>query len=356
VRNGGYASWHVLATTPASYRRHRGDKMLDVLGLDDLEERVYRRLVSVPSESVDMLATALPAESAVVAAALDTLEGKGLVARSMATPEHFVASPPAVALGSLIVQRQEDVRRAQLELAVLTEQYRGSAAERTVNDVVDVVHGPQAVAQRFGQLQRGARRQVQALVKSQVAVVSAEENVQEEVAVSRGVAYQVVLERSAFDRPGFSDLVEESVAAGEELRVAGEVPLRMIVADRQLGLLPLQQADDDRGSGALLVHPSGLLDAMLSLFDLVWAQASPLVMTGNGPEVDVRAADRIDDTDARLLALLLAGLTDHAIGSQLGVSLRTVQRRVHRLMDRTGATTRFQLGHEATRRGWLASA
>jgi len=327
--------------------------MLDVLGLDDLEERVYRRLVSVPSESVEMLVTSLPAESAAVAVALEALEDKGLVARSMVAPDHFVASPPAVALGSLIVQRQEDVRRTQLELAVLTEQYRGSAAERTVNDVVDVVRGPQAVAQRFGQLQRGARRQVQALVKSQIAVVSPEDNVQEDVALRRGVAYQVVLERTAFDRPGFADLVEESIAAGEQLRVTGQVPLRMIVADRQLGLLPLQQASDDSGAGALLVHPSGLLDAMLALFDLVWAQASPLVMSGHGPEVDERAADRIDDTDARVLTLLLAGLTDHAIGSQLGVSLRTVQRRVHRLMERTGATTRFQLGHEAARRGWL---
>jgi predicted transcriptional regulator len=330
--------------------------MLDVLGLDDLEERVYRRLVAVPSESVGMLATSLVIETSALVAALEKLEGKGLVARSMAAPEHFVASPPAVALGSLIVQRQEDVRRAQLELAALTEQYRGSAAERTVNDVVDVVQGPQAVAQRFGQLQRGARRQVQALVKSQIAVVSPEDNVQEDVALSRGVTYEVVLERSAFDRPGFADLVEESVAAGEQLRVTGEVPLRMMVADRQLGLLPLQEASDDRGAGALLVHPSGLLDAMLALFDLVWAQASPLVMSGSEPHIDDDAADRIDDTDARVLALLLAGLTDHAIGSQLGVSLRTVQRRVHRLMDRTGTTTRFQLGHEATRRGWLAIA
>jgi predicted transcriptional regulator len=330
--------------------------MLDVLGLDDLEERVYRRLVSVPSESVGTLASSLAADGSALVAALERLEDKGLVARSMATPEHFVASPPAVALGSLIVQRQEDVRRAQLELAELTEQYRGSAAERTVNDVVDVVQGPQAVAQRFGQLQRGARRQVQALVKSQIAVVSPEDNVQEEVALSRGVTYEVVLERSAFDRPGFADLVEESVAAGEQLRVTAEVPLRMMVADRQLGLLPLQQASDDRGAGALLVHPSGLLDAMLALFDLVWAHASPLVMAGSEPHIDDGAADRIDDTDARVLALLLAGLTDHAIGSQLGVSLRTVQRRVHRLMDRTGTTTRFQLGHEATRRGWLAIA
>jgi DNA-binding NarL/FixJ family response regulator len=55
-----------------------------------------------------------------------------------------------------------------------------------------------------------------------------------------------------------------------------------------------------------------------------------------------------------MLNMLLAGLTDQAIGGQLAMSLRTVQRRVHQLMNRAGVATRFQLGHEAALRGWLA--
>ena len=90
--------------------------MLDVLGLTEIEERAYRRLVSVPSASVDDLASGLGSPLSEAAAALAALEEKGLVARSVAEPGHFVASPPAVALGSLIVQRQEDLRQAQLEL------------------------------------------------------------------------------------------------------------------------------------------------------------------------------------------------------------------------------------------------
>jgi predicted transcriptional regulator len=311
--------------------------------------------VELPSESAQALAANVEASVSAIGAALETLESKGLVARSMATPDHFVASPPAVALGSLIVQRQEEIRRAQLELGSLTERYRGAAAERTHTDVIDVVRGPQAVAQRFAQLQRGAKREVLALVKSTVALVSAEENVDEEVALGRGVTYQVVLERAAFDKPGFFGMVEESVNAGELVRVADTVPLRLVVADRELALLPLlTSGDDDLGAGALLVHPSGLLDALVSLFDFVWTQANPIVATDSGArEV---AADQIDEVDSRVLALLLAGLTDQAIGGQLGLSLRTVQRRVHQLMDRAGVATRFQLGHEAARRRWLAAS
>jgi len=37
---------------------------------------------------------------------------------------------------------------------------------------------------------------------------------------------------------------------------------------------------------------------------------------------------------------------------RLGLSLRTVQRRIHQLMARAGVGTRVQLGWHAARKGW----
>ncbi|HEX6148715.1 helix-turn-helix domain-containing protein [Nocardioides sp.] len=327
--------------------------MLGVLGLDELQERAYRHLVQLPSGSPEALADTVHAEVAEILHALDELEAKGLVARSVASPDQYVATPPDLALGSLIVDRQQDIRRAQLELNALTELYRGAASARTHTDVIDVVRGRQAVAQHFAQLQRGARREVCALVKAEVAVVSAAENVDEEVALSRGVAYRVVLERSAFEQPGYSEMVAESVEHGEQVRVGDSVPLRLLVADRELALLPLiSNGTTEPEVGALLVRPSGLLDALVSLFDLVWQEANPIRTSDDGTREVV--GDELDDIDQQLLTMLRAGLTDQAIVGQLGLSLRTVQRRVHQLMLKARVTTRFQLGLQAGHRGWLA--
>jgi sugar-specific transcriptional regulator TrmB/DNA-binding CsgD family transcriptional regulator len=327
--------------------------MLDVLGLDATEEGAYRRLVGLPSASAGELAQVLQTEETTVTTALSALEDKGLVARSTSQPGHFVASSPALAMGSLIVQREREIRRAQVELEQLTEQYRTRASGRTGVDTVDVVLGPEAVADRFAQIQRGASTEVLALVKSSVALVTAAENTDEEAALRRGVAYRVVLERAAFATPDFLAGVVESMRLGEVVRVTDSLPLRLVIADRSLALLPLTPTASDSGAGALLVHESGLLDALLFLFDLVWASANEILPTGSG--LTELAADRIDDVDARVLTLLLAGLTDHAIGSQLGMSLRTVQRRVSALMTRARVVTRFQLGHEAARRGWIGA-
>jgi DNA-binding NarL/FixJ family response regulator len=62
------------------------------------------------------------------------------------------------------------------------------------------------------------------------------------------------------------------------------------------------------------------------------------------------------DEDRILLSLFLAGLTDLAIADQLGLSVRTVQRRLRRLMDLAGVSTRMQLGWHASRSGWLGWA
>ncbi|WP_109471703.1 hypothetical protein [Ornithinimicrobium cavernae] len=326
--------------------------MLDVLGLDPVEEAAYRKLVAVPSASPAELATQLDIEVGVLGPALAALSEKGLVARSTAGSGEFVASPPMVALGSLVRERQEDINRARSELEALTEQYRGAAARRTVTDVIDVVTGGEAVAQRFAQLQRSARSEVLALIRTGVAVVSAEQNTEEDRAAERGVSFRVVMERAALEQPGVYRNAEEAMSRGEQVRVTDKLPLRMILVDRELALVPLAPAEEEgRGPvGALLVHPSGLLDGLLALFGHAWATGRPLGTTPTGPA----ARDGLDETDLRVLTLLLSGLTDQAVGSQLGLSVRTVQRRVATLMEACAVHTRIQLGLQAHKRGWVS--
>jgi DNA-binding NarL/FixJ family response regulator len=56
--------------------------------------------------------------------------------------------------------------------------------------------------------------------------------------------------------------------------------------------------------------------------------------------------------DRKILALLLAGLTDQAVATQLDLSLRTLQRRLRHLMDLAGVQSRMQLGWYAGRHNW----
>ncbi|MFF7545213.1 hypothetical protein ACFZCU_16550 [Streptomyces canus] len=46
-------------------------------------------------------------------------------------------------------------------------------------------------------------------------------------------------------------------------------------------------------------------------------------------------------------------MKDEAVARHLGVSLRTLRRRVSELQERLGAASRLQLGMRACQRGWV---
>ncbi|MDQ0993749.1 LuxR family transcriptional regulator [Streptomyces sp. V3I7] len=325
--------------------------MLAAIGLDERHEAAYRALVAVGAADVDDLARRLSLNEHDTEHALRRLERHGLAAQSSARPGRWVAAPPGVALGALLTQQRHELEKAELTAALLAEEYRAVAAAPAGHDLVEVVTGAAAVAQRFLQLQLGASDEVCALVTGDPMAVSARDNDPAEAqAAGRGVRYRVVVERSVLDLP--DGVGELTVALGrrEEVRVANLVPTKLVVADRSLAMVPLTTRTAE--PTALVVHASGLLELLSGLFESVWREALPLTLGASG--VVEQRPDGPDGTDLEVLSLLLAGLTDASVAKQLDLGLRTVQRRVKRLMELTGVTTRLQLGWHAYERGWVA--
>ncbi|MEU2616952.1 helix-turn-helix domain-containing protein [Streptomyces sp. NPDC007157] len=324
--------------------------MLAALGLDERDESAYRTLVSVGAADVPDLARRLTLAEPDTERALRRLERHGLAAQSSGRPGRWVAAPPGVALGALLTQQRHELEKAELAAALLAEEYRAAAAEPAVHDLVEVVTGAPAVAQRFLQLQLGAGDEVCALVTGNPMVVSGTENEAEEQAAGRGVRYRVVVERAVLDLPhGITELTA-ALGRDEQVRVVDRVPTKLVVADRSLAMVPLTSHTSE--PAAVVVHASGLLELLSELFESVWRTALPLRLGARG--VTEERPDAPDATDLEVLSLLLAGLTDVSVAKQLDLGLRTVQRRVKRLMELAGVTTRLQLGWHAYERGWVA--
>ncbi|QAY58707.1 transcriptional regulator TrmB [Microbacterium protaetiae] len=318
--------------------------MLDAIGLDDDHVLLYRSLLAAPSAAPDELARVTGLDSVRVRRLVDELEGAGLVARQASAPDRVVASPPSLALRPLLLESERRLAAAHEALVHFSELYRHGAEQRAAPDVVDVVVGPDAVRQRLAQLQASALERVDVFVLSEVALMASQDNLEEERALRRGVRYRVIIESEVAQRPGFIDSARVTIAAGEDIRVLPSLPTRLFLVDDAIALLPMYSHGPDRVSGALLVHPSGLLDLVMAMFGEYWSAARPLL----GPdEPSVSQADR------DLLSLLVLGMTDAAAASQLSISVRTVQRRVAELAERAGVLSRFQLGAEAVRRGWV---
>ncbi|MFV5992731.1 helix-turn-helix domain-containing protein [Streptomyces sp. NPDC056231] len=319
----------------------------DVLGLTPEEADTYRTLVSVASATPAELAELVGLNPLLVVRILGRLEGQGLAARSVGDTTRFVASPPAAALRALLIQRQNELNLAELELDSLDEIYRAATLGRGAAEVVDVIHGTETIRERVGHIQLGARKEVMNFVK---APFFSSGNLTDGAVIARGVRYRVLLERAMLDGGSLSfDEIAQAQSAGEEVRVADAVPLKLFIVDRELAIVPLLGSAHAAKAGALLVHESSLLDALIALFESEWEKATQFVTSAGA----LPKAPAIDDLGVQILSLLLTGFTEQAIATQLRTSLRTVQRRIRHLMDTAKVQNRLQLGFHAARLGWL---
>ncbi|MEV6329197.1 winged helix-turn-helix transcriptional regulator [Streptomyces sp. NPDC051909] len=334
--------------------------MLDVLGLELDEERVYRALIGRPDTTAALLSDQLALSHAPVDKALTRLVEWGLATRS--ADARFTAAPPAMALGALISQRRDGLRTAEQALVAFAEEHRAAMTGSSITDLIEVVTGVDAIRHRFLQVQQAARTQVRSFITAPFVALPPDENTAEPMALGRGVCFRAVLDREVLAEPGIVRDAVDSLRNGVQLRVADHVPMKLVLADADLGLVPLAVTPAGE-PGAVLLHRSGLLDALDALFETVWRAARPLRLSD--PESDPEPAPGDENVgiveagpegptelDRRILALLLAGLTDLTAATQLGLSPRTLHRRLRRLMDLAGVRTRMQLGAHAARNGW----
>ncbi|MFJ9516814.1 helix-turn-helix transcriptional regulator [Kitasatospora sp. NPDC101801] len=329
--------------------------MLAAIGLDERAERLYSRLVVHGPATAEELAVRCGTGVTEAELALVLLQTRGLIAPEADGSARYAAAPPSVALEALLTGQRHALREAELSAASLAEAYRVAAADQSHRDLVEVVTGHAAVGHRVAQLQLGATTELLALVTGRHQVVGADATGAETDAVTRGVAYRVVLERPALDTPESVTALFEALDRDQQVRVVDRVPGKLIVADRARALVPLSEARDGAEPVVLSVRAPALVQLMVTLFEQTWEWAHPLGRDQNGALlVESAPGGGPDELDRRVLSLLLIGATDQAVAKQLGLGLRTVQRRISRLMALARADTRIQLGWQAHRRGWVA--
>ncbi|WP_157744412.1 helix-turn-helix domain-containing protein [Micromonospora viridifaciens] len=285
------------------------------------------------------------------AAAVDGLAAKGLLTRVEGRPAHLIVSPPDIAGEVLVSRRKQELHTAHAALRRLADEYRTAWPDQ-LRTLVEPTPDA-AVRQRIDQIQRMARREVMIFdvppYASPEAASGAAGNETEFERLAAGVRYRTVYDRRAVEQEGAMLRVARYVEAGEEARMAHRVPLKLMIVDSELAIVPTVAGEAGQSAGSALIHPSPLLDGLIELFEQVWAHALPLSPGGVAqPERPPLSAP-----DRQLLTLLLGGLTDTVIARQLGVGQRTVLRRVRGLMDRAGAVTRMQLAWYAAQHGWI---
>ncbi|KPG76580.1 helix-turn-helix transcriptional regulator [Frigoribacterium sp. RIT-PI-h] len=360
------------------------------LGIDDVAVAVYRHVVAgagvadaagtAAGPTPEAVARAVHLDEATALAALERLRSLGLVQRS-AGGEGYGAVDPRVAVPAVVAARADALVAVRAAVPALGALFGGGRRPHEADELARVVVGQAAVGDWYSRLERRATPDFGACGRPPYVVASNEST--QRVARGRGVRWRAVYTVASISADGSRQGVHRLGADGEEARITHDLPAKLAVADRRVALVSIGHAPDR--PEALVTESEPLVAALHDLFEARWRSALPVPGTpGAGraavdwasvaarlaassstmtspsgvatptPDQEARLAMRPPTPAERdLLALVAAGATDEGIAGQLGISSRTLRRRLHSLFDELGASNRFHAGVEAARRGWV---
>lgn len=327
--------------------------MLETLGLDTDAERVYRALLAHPREGVVGLAARLGMSQAQLRRRLDQLSTMALIQPSAQEEIGFSAVDPETAMEALLARQSDELAAQQRKV----EASRAAAARliaecsalrpRTVDPDSERLIGVEQIRARLERLADEAREQIMTFAPggAHTAADLEASRTPNAALLDRGVAMRTVYLDSVRNHQPTLDHVEWLGRRGGEVRTAPTLPIRMVIADRRLAVLPIDTAD--ARAGAVVLEGVGTVAALCALFESTWDAATRL---GERPTRDING---MPPQEAETLRLLAQGLTDEAIAKRLGVSPRTARRIAAELMERLEARSRFEAGVHAVQNGWL---
>lgn len=315
------------------------------MGIAELTERVYRAIVEEGHRDPRVLADSVGIGPAALSEAIEELTEIGLLQVDSGVLEPL---PPRLPLQALADRYLRAAAAAQEASEVLAQLW---ARQSSIPDYMEVLTTTARVMDETIRLHTEAEHEVVALSIGPRGESAPPPNRQPGAAeaLRRGVTYRVVYGAQILRRDEVMALVRESVDAGESARVFPNVPCNLQIADGRRAVLVAPMPGPERLHG-LMFFAGGFLESLIGIFETYWTLGVPIV---GGRHPAERIEEGPTDDTRRLLSLLGAGLTDGAIARELGVSERTVTRRIMALQDALAARSRFQLGVQAARRGWL---
>jgi DNA-binding CsgD family transcriptional regulator len=175
------------------------------------------------------------------------------------------------------------------------------------------------------------------------------------LALKRGVCVRIVYRSTPISVPQLPPPLQQVITLGGEVRTATAFPFEVMVVDGSLAFLPA--ADEFLPSayqnflGLMVIRNELTATILRGMF--MSCRTEALVVPDHVSRLAADNAPCVSPRQRALLHLLATGMTDKLVGRRLGITERTVRRRVSDLMTLLNAESRFQLGVNASIAGLI---
>lgn len=214
---------------------------------------------------------------------LDTLEKRGFCSVILGAVKSYRVVNPQLSFKDLVHKQKtalQELTELQEELATTFVNQDSSAS-----DFFQVLTSRAGQVEKFDELIRRTDRNLFSFNKkpyatgfnrSQSEIINASKPLEELIA--RGARAQAIFEgETGSNRKPFIDMVSYYQEIGEEIRISGTLPLKMLLIDGVVAMVSLQSNDTSKFKlTSMVVEHTDLTNALQELFNLYWSNSLTL--------------------------------------------------------------------------------
>lgn len=253
---------------------------LMTLGLTGYQARVYLALIERDHATGAQAARDSGVPRQRIYDVLAGLTQRGLVQPHEGRAVAYTAVDPTAAIERLMAGHRADLTRLEQSTGQLVEALAPVWAQsRELTEpleYVEVIRDRDVLAERFAEILAGAERDILSVAKFPYLVGQNPANVEAvRSLVAKGGQVRAIYERTAMHDGELVLEIQGFADAGEQVRIAQSVPMRMCVVDGTHVLMSLRDPIPGEPSTTnLLIEHAALAQCLIYAFDTIWSQAT----------------------------------------------------------------------------------
>ncbi len=253
-------------------------------GFGEYEARAYCALISRSQLSAGEISKITEIPQGRVYSILNGLLDKGFVNVFAGAIKKYEAVNPETAFKSLIESKRQDVKQLQDLSTSLSETFEKQKVESTKLDFVQILTSKKSQVDKFDDLIHSSKQTLYSFNKKPYATgfnrskeqIDLESTPLKQV-IASGTEVKAIFERETGNVENFKYMLHYYHSIGEQVRIAEELPLKMLLVDSQLAMVSLRSGDSSRFQlTSMVVDHTDLTSALAELFEHRWNNAMSL--------------------------------------------------------------------------------
>lgn len=257
----------------------KDQKLIDelmILGLTAYEAKVYCAVVRFANSPAAELATVAGIPRPKVYQVLAQLSEKGLISETLGKKKQFQAVEPKVAFNHLEQGLQASYEEKKKLLNDLPEEFQALLEENNGNNhplqFIQVIKQDDAITSKVQSLISEAQKEILFFTKAPY-LKPLQNNEEGKNPLSRGVKVRSIYVASEVKEPSMYTALKSFSAAGEEIRIVEQLPMKLAVIDSRIVMLMLVDSYSNKTSFTTMVieHPD-LAKTFKIIFEFFWKE------------------------------------------------------------------------------------